>query len=60
MDASKHRKLNTWLFVVAIIVFAVLGAKIQDNVLKKEALKTECAQYNQTTGDFEWIIKENK
>ena len=47
--------------ILAVILMASgLGAWTRDISLKKEAVKTECAQYNQTTGDFEWIINDSK
>jgi len=42
----------TWLFVFLGLVLGIdIAITMQHNI----AAKTECAQFNPKTGDFEWI-----
>jgi hypothetical protein len=50
--------------IVAIIINSVaVSSKIVNNKkeatenIKKQAIENNCAQYNPTTGEFEWIKK---
>ena len=45
---------------IGIIIFLLisLGYWAGTASIERHAVKTECAEYNNTTGDFQWIIKK--
>ena len=52
--------MSEWLGVFAIgvgflVIGHVVGGAIMRHDIQKVAATYECAQYNQTTGDFEWL-----
>lgn len=48
-------------FVLLIVLVIVVGGFFSGNIttddFKKQAIENNCAQYNPTTGKFEWIKK---
>ncbi len=38
-----------------IILAFTIGLTISSILVEKEAVKTQCAEYNSTTGKFQWI-----
>lgn len=58
------------LLIIALIIgglivwFSIGTVLVSDNIttteLKKQAIENNCAQYNSTTGKFEWIKIEKK
>ena len=46
-----------FLFVLGVTVGIVLGLAIEHVNWENNAVEHECGQYNNKTGDFEWIKK---
>jgi hypothetical protein len=48
-------------FMVGLILLAILmgcvitGAAIQKNIDHKKAIEYKCGEYDNTTGDFQWV-----
>jgi len=58
MDRDYFRLLT---LLIAVVTVALSVMVIENNTivsLKQEAIKAECAEYNQQTGKFEWLQKE--
>jgi len=50
---------TTVVIAVALIVIMIIGVSFGIELSNREAVKTVCAEYNGTTGKFQWI-KEYK
>ena len=44
-------------FVITYIFSATINYKMTSNLYELRAIKNNCAQYNPTTAEFEWIKK---
>ena len=51
--------VTMWMIAFSIVLAMSIGSWIGIDSIQQQAVKTECAQYNSNTGDFEWI-KDNK
>lgn len=51
---SKYAPLAIIAVIVLTIGSSILGAELRDSGWKKAAIEHGCAQYNATTGHFEW------
>lgn len=45
------------LLAILILLGAVIGTTIKDTVMKRTIVTNGCGQYNQQTGNFEYIKK---
>ena len=53
--------MNESVITMAILFVAMLslsaGYYVGNDVVRQEALRQQCAEYNSTTGDFQWKKK---
>ena len=49
--------LTTAVIPIGVTIAMLIGVYLGSELSNKEAVKTVCAEYNVTTGDFQWIEK---
>jgi len=49
--------LITLVVPIGVTIAMLTGVYLGSELSNKEAVKTVCAEYNNTTGDFQWIEK---
>ena len=48
-------KIALTTFVIGLVIGAVAMGFISSNGYRNLAVKHQCAEYNKTTGEFQWI-----
>ena len=59
MDDNEGTGCAIWIFVVimCLVLGFSLGQQSNSNTFKQEAIKLGYAEYNRTTGEWQWIKK---
>lgn len=56
------KSTKTIIFTVSLLISFILGTMLSANSVQHgwrlDAAKTECAQFNPTHGQFEWLERE--